>query len=92
MARIWTLRASTSSIGRGEATTRRKPAPSDAIAQPCSLAIAWATMLSYTGPTGFDGIRKAGSSGSTITWLRTTAIGRSSLLLTSSACSAWARM
>ena len=47
--------------GSGEGTTRRHPGPSGATVQPFSPASCLAVASSYIGPTGFDGVRKAGS-------------------------------
>ncbi len=64
-------------FGSGEGTTRRTPAPSGASVQPRLAASLRPTCWAYTGPIGFVGFPKAGSSPSTSTMVSSVATGAS---------------
>ena len=81
--------SSTISRGVGEATTRRHPPRSGAMAQPRSAARRAASLSKYTGPMGFAGCWKATSSASTMTWVSSVAISRRGSSLTSSRSSTY---
>ena len=64
---------STMSTGSGDGTTRRTPGPSGASAHPRPRARRTPSAGPYTGPTGLVGWAKAGSAGSTTTWVSSVA-------------------
>jgi hypothetical protein len=77
-------------VGTGEGTSRRQPRPaSSPTIQPKSRSRRFASASERNGPTGFAGAWKAGSLGSTTTWVTTVTTKRRSpfrLRLLSSSC------
>ena len=63
--------------GSGEATQWRQPRPASSIMRHPFASRAFASSAEKNGPMGFDGVRSAGSSGSTSTWVTTQAACRS---------------
>ena len=66
---------STMALGLGEATQRRQPRPASSMTQLPRRRISSASFSVMNVPMGLEGFWKAGSAGSTSTWVRTVATG-----------------